>query len=515
METINSTVLEFHTNNETLPFPMAFENEKFGIFTVKMEKTDISTIPLFILFTIDKTGSMCEWNGDNRSSKMDYVKQTFRNMISYLAKQDLEIYICVQSFNCEVSVDVEKERVSRDNMECLIQKIDALFPEGSTNIELALTKATETLQYYGKAFPEHQIAHIFMTDGEPTLGKCSKSELAELVDDRFANIFVGFGIDHNSSLLKTLSDKKNGEYQFVDNMENTSLVYGETIHRFLYPALSQVHIRVNNGLIYDWQTNTWTEQIYEPVLVSEVEKTYQIKSSTNNLMTVEIWSDDMCVCNDFAMPELVDENGETIEHDLSKYSFRLKVQELLFGARNLDTRNLQDKMKIEFKRVFKKMRVYMRENALVDDPFMKLLCDDISVTYRTMGTRAGHAYASARQTSQGRQQSYTPAQCVDNNQDIFNLTRSNAIGAFPRQNSIAGPSLLEDENSQQEFENMQMHRLDVVNEDGENGGNVENPIDEDDLDNFLPSNSNVSCYVTQSGLQTMRSMSQGVNDCNI
>jgi hypothetical protein len=501
METIDNTLLEFHTNNETLPFPMELDGEKFGIFTVKMNKTEISTVPLFILFTIDKTGSMCEWTGNTRSSKMDYVKQTFRNMICYLVKQDLEIYICVQSFNCEVSVDIETERISSDNMERLIQKFDALFPEGSTNIELALETAAKTLTHYGHSFPEHQIAHIFMTDGEPTLGKSNKNELFDLVNERFANIFVGFGIDHNASLLKTLSDKKNGEYQFVDNMENTSLVYGETIHRFLYPALTRVHFRVKNGLIYQWQTNTWTEQIYEPVLVSEVEKTYQVKSTISDLTTIEVWTDDQCIYSDFAIPQLITEEGETIERDLSKYSFRQKIQELLFEARNCDTRSLQDKMKVNLNSVFKKMRVYMRENALIDDPLMKLLCDDISVTYRTMGTKVGNAYASARQTSQGRQQTYTPTQPVHLDEGIVILPRSNAM-VIP----------LENDDSQREFYDMQMHRLHGLDEICELDKPNEKALDEDDLDNFIPSNSNVSCYATKSGIQTMRTMSECMND---
>lgn len=511
MEQIESTVLEFHTNYDTLPFPMASQDEKFGIFTIKMKKTEMTDVPLFILFTIDKTGSMCEF-GNTRSSKMDYVKQTFRNMINYLSKQDMEIYICVQSFNVEVYVDIHNERVSAETAPGLIQKIDELFPEGSTNIELALEKATETLYHYEQAFPDHQIAHVFMTDGEPTIGKSNKNELFDLVDERFANIFVGFGIGHNATLLKKLSDKKNGEYQFVDNMENTALVYGETIHRFLYPALSKVTIRVNNGLIYNWQTNDWVEQIYEPVLISEVEKTYQIKSATKNLMEVEVWANDECVCTDSAMPELVDTaDNNIVEHDLSKYSFRLKVQELLFEARDLDTREKKNEIKVNLKSVFKKIRVYMRENSLLDDPFMKLLCDDISVTYKSIGVMGGDAYVSARQTSQGRQQSYTPAQRRDddNERGVFNMPMPlhYAMPVHPvlqRQNAIR---------SHQEFAEMQMMQLPDADEDEDDLG--VDDVDEDDLDNFLPSNSNVSCYATQSGIQTMRSMSHAPDDFNI
>jgi len=129
-------------------------------------------------------------------------------MISYLAKQNIDVYIRVHSFNITLDVIIENERVTPENMEELIQKINELQPECSTNIELALNDAKETLHHYAESNPEHQIAHVFMTDGDPTIGQTCKFELAKLVDEQFANIFVGFGLEHNGLLLKKLSEKR-------------------------------------------------------------------------------------------------------------------------------------------------------------------------------------------------------------------------------------------------------------------------------------------------------------------
>jgi len=510
-QSIETSILEFHNKSGTFPFDILLEGEQFGIFNMAMKKVEITKTPLFILFTIDKTGSMAEYGGANRTCKMDYVKTTFKNMLNYLAKQNIEIYIRVHSFNVRVDVDIENSRIAYDNLDELVSKIEDLQPESSTNIELALTNAADTLRNYTESYPEHQIAHIFMTDGEPTIGQNCKHKLAELVDENFANIFIGFGLDHNAVLLNKLSEKKNAEYQFVNDMENTALVYGETIHRFLYPALSNVEIRVTNGLIYDWQTNQWTEQVYEPVLIGESLKTYHIRSSTPDIIEVGIYSNGELIITEYSLPELIGciDNVFCVT-DLTRYAFRQKVLQLLHFARVTDNRLQQRDLKVDFKTTFRQMRQYMRENGLLDDPFMKLLCDDISITYSTIGTRAGHAFVSARQTSQGRQQTYTPSRSNSDADERLIIRK----GGIRRQNAMGAPvrnfPLIVDAPI-----TPRILRVPSIDEDDwmevESRHNDGDDLDDDDLDSFNPSNTNMSCYATEGALQTMRCMSQNMD----
>jgi hypothetical protein len=49
---------------------------------------------------------------------------------------------------------------------------------------------------------------------------------------------------------------------------------------------------------------------------------------------------------------------------------------------------------------------YILEHHLTNDKFLKNLCDDIYISYSTMGSKYGKMYTCARQSSQGTQRCY-------------------------------------------------------------------------------------------------------------
>lgn len=515
---IENAYIEFHNKNGELPFPIVSETEDFGILRIKMKKTEITKKPLFILFTVDKTGSMSEYVKNDR--KMNYLKQTFKNMLYYLSKQELDIYIRVHSFNVEIDVDIENIKITKENVSELCSKIMNIEPESSTNIELALETARNTLNEYSEANPKHEIAHIFMTDGNPTIGQQNNDILSEIVDNRFNNIFIGYGLDHNALLMKKLSQHKNADYQFVDDMENTGLVYGESVHQLLYPALKDVEIHVDDGVIYDWETNEWKDKLYINVLVSETEKIYQVKKNKTDNIEIDIYGKTLDetelklleTINE--LPDLVDmDTNEKEEVDLTKYIYRQKVQELLYIANKQNDYGSLNELKENMKDAFKTMRMYMREYKLLDDPFMKLLCDDISITYQNMGTINGLSFTYNRQTSQGRQKAYN----VRTTSNDDNLLRSKH-NRYPQNNKTPlclqrqftiSRSIVNEFGTMDEFDDYtkvfeKPTLLDEIVDD------VNEYEDDDDLDNYLVSNDVTSCYSTPSVLNTMRSFSQKI-----
>jgi len=408
---IEHSVLEIHCSELPLPFQIVGEDEDFGLLKVKMSKAPITTVPVFFLFTVDKTGSMNE-NAYGNQTKMMVVIQTMINVFLYLAKQDATIYVQVNSFNAAIDVTIDRVQITLHNVDALIEQIRNLCASNITNIEAALTRANEVLGAYSRSFPDHQICHMFMTDGQPTMGEKRSDLLSALVHEEYSHIFIGFGQDHNARLLKCLSDRPSCLYQYVNSMEHTSLIYGEAIHRYLFPCIRNAYLIVDEGEIYDWMTNTWTNRINEDVLVSEIEKMYHIRRKKGNCVAVDIYgiyegqNEPVHIENSMEIPYLIDlETGDKIEMNLIPYMFRQKTQELLFQTKNADID--RSELKAELLSFFKIMRNYMKENNLLLDPFMKMLCDDIHITYTTIGSEEGEMYALARYTSQGRQQSYS------------------------------------------------------------------------------------------------------------
>ena len=423
MSCIENSSLEFHNDfvHESVK-NISTDEEIFGILKIKMSKVNITTKPTMILFTIDATGSMNDCNS-KRSSKVEIVKHSFKNIVKYLSKQDAPIYIAVHAFNDNIDIILDTIQINESNMNDAIEKINSIEADGPTNMELALKNAKDFISNYRLDNPEHQVAHIFMTDGHPSTGSFDRETLKQLVKENdCGNVFIGFGSDHNLSLLKTLSENRRSYYQYINNFEDTSCIYGELIHPYLFPCIENVNIRVENGLIYNWKTNTWTDQLDEDILVSESEKIYHIRKTDEDLdVVVDIYGTTKenqqygIVEQIYEIPDLINMDTNEIERvDLTPYMFRQKTQELLFKCTqselSLECWSGDDEIKKQFRTLFDEIAVYMKETNKTEDPFMKQLCDDLHVTYRSINSYEFGMTSMSRYTSQGRQQTnvYTP-----------------------------------------------------------------------------------------------------------
>ena len=482
---IEKSSCQIHTHTDGLSLNLLEEDECFGILKMKMKKTAITERPTMILFSIDNTASMDEYAYGN-TTKMAVVIKTLKNIMTYLSTIEASVYIQLYTFNLEVRPIIDTTLVNKSNVEELIHKIEKITANNSTDIGNALQCANENMTEYHKINPTHQIIHIFMTDGEPTAGESNSDKLATMVNNEFPNIFVGFGEYHNVNLLKKLSDNDKGDYQFVDNMENTSLIYGETLHRYLYPALQNVNIRISNGSIYNWKTNSWVNELYEPVIIGDIEKIYHIKTKkpydiqcdvfgivcsldeediengleiynkVQHVLNVSVsesetitnyygslsFVEDISLIDNYEelysaqaflvtekeielysdvpiLPQLINKKAEPLEEtNLAKYIYRQKTQELLYKAKESKNKDDIKIVKREMNTFFKNMREYMKTNDLEDDKFMKNLCDDICITYRTIGTHLGIMYNISRLTTQSRQQTYSATPKSNNNRQL-------------------------------------------------------------------------------------------------
>ena len=428
---IKNSYIQINDNND-YPFKLLDnEEERFGILNIELDKVEIAKSPIFILFTVDTTGSMTDYSSNNKT-KMEYAIQTLKSIMKYLSLYDINVTIQINTFNIETEILIEPIIITKDNVKDIIEKIDAIDADFVTNIEKALETANNCIHEYKLQNSDSECVHIFMTDGEPTAGSLNTNELVNCVSDDYISINIGFGDDHNATLLSQLSNLKNGEYHFIDKIEKSSIVYGESLHKVLYPCLKNINISIENGLIYDWKTNEWKTEIYENVLISEMTKCYHVKTddilniSANLIADVENVQEDMVNHKKleekiYKLPDLINNQNEIIvDNTITKFAFRQRVLEILYDAHRIKGNGEIIKIQKKLKDLFAILVKYMCDNEILEDNILNQLKNDLYITYWNIGTKNA-MYINGRYMAQGNQSAYTPSNHILNISDNINI----------------------------------------------------------------------------------------------
>jgi hypothetical protein len=447
-----------HLDDVNNKIEIDLKTARFGIVNLKINKKNPIIQKRHFVFVTDCSGSMSDVCNDGRM-KIDHSNHTLINMITYFAEHhELGVSITVFAFDDSFYTIIENEQVTQDNLDKLIQDVKKIRPKGVTNIEKALNNSSDYIIDFVNKNMDTYVTHIFMTDGDATQGNTIPSELKKCLTPLVSNIFIGFGIEHNSYLLKELSghDNKNN-YYFVDELEKAGFVYGEVLHSVIYRNLENTVINVTNGLIYDWKKNIWVSSINIGDLISESKKIFHILSENPQEFSCEIHSVDC------SSKELFDKNIKKTDDyvDLSDYKYRQKTLQLLFEVNTHNFNKIKCYDPIEFNRLSKnndydafckkiqddnkilqeKMKDLLREmkefaSTLSKDScgLIKMLCDDIYICMQTFNQKYSAMYSCARQVSQGSQRSYSATYAPKYNNNNFDssppipiLTRSPPI----------------------------------------------------------------------------------------
>ena len=433
---IDYTSIQYNTLDESFPLKLFSDPEwRFGTFNLHIRsEIPITSKHLHIFFTIDSSGSMSDMCVDGRT-KIQHIHYTLENMIRiFHENQNCNISIHVQSFDSTIKTHIHNvSNIKEENLELIINKIKKILPGGTTNIEIALKSAFEQITEYSLDNSEHEVVHLFLTDGEISIGSKDTEFLKTLVPSNCTNIFIGYGLEHDSLLLSSLGNMKNNDYRFIDALEKAGLVYGEIIHGILYKAITDVLIKSHGCEIYNFQTNTWSNELMIGNLLSEQKKTYHIRSKTLESGYISVHGKTIIQTKQFQiLSEEIEEQTvchpclPLLETNLNIFEFRQRTLELLYEVRqysekirtkknifsqpydlekNLENPNVEKNMLktklIDFRTL---MINYMKDKEVCQ--IMTMLCDDIYICIRTLGTTVGNMFTYARQTSQGRQHTY-------------------------------------------------------------------------------------------------------------
>jgi hypothetical protein len=416
---IVQSIIEFHTKADGYQY--SAEEYNFGVFSLEIANTPMTTDSQFVHSGNDMSGSMSDRCSDTRS-KMQHLHLTLENIINLFSKNAdfAKITLEITGFDDKIENVLSPTKIINDykQIEEITAKIkQILMPRGSTNIQIALKDAKEKI-----ALQTDQTKNfLFMTDGNITTGSSDIQLLKASVPTDSRNYFIGFGVDHDFQLLQNLAFTTNsGSYYYVDKIENAGLVFGEIIHSILYTALKSVVITTTNGEIYDFIKNEWTTRITVPYLCGEAKKKYHVRSATPHTFEInysaeEVLTGNIGMWSETILPGLISDDNIVQTVDLRKNIYRQRTLELLAkassicqnGGTTIDKKNMQTLMK-NFRIDLEQYAKEYTDQSDID--YMKQLCDDLYISETTLLTDRALLYTVTRQMAQGSEGSYNITQ---------------------------------------------------------------------------------------------------------
>ena len=226
----------FSVNTELASCPW---NEEHKLVHIGLQGKKIPTDnlpPSNLVFLIDVSGSMQSQN------KLPLLKSAFKMLINELRAEDrvaMVVYAGAAGLVLPSTPGTEKDKI--------LNALDELAAGGSTaggaGIKLAYEVALENFQEKGN----NRI--ILATDGDFNVGASSNAEMERLIEKkRDQGVFltvVGFGMgNYKDDKMEILADKGNGNYAYIDNLQEAKKVFVNEFGGTLFTIAKDVKLQI-------------------------------------------------------------------------------------------------------------------------------------------------------------------------------------------------------------------------------------------------------------------------------
>jgi len=126
-----------------------------------------------------------------------------------------------------------------------------------------------------------------LTDGEETVGiAADPDQLAQELCPGVPYAFVGVGYSCDHVLLSTLAERTpdgRGEFYFVKNVEDISMIMGKIFAEFLYTLAVNIEITVEHGEIFNFATNTWSNKLHVSKFIHGIARNFHVRSDESDV----------------------------------------------------------------------------------------------------------------------------------------------------------------------------------------------------------------------------------------
>ena len=198
---------------------------------------DVDRKDAVLTFVIDVSGSM------GIENRLGLVKKALRLLVKQLRPAD-KIGIVVYGTNARVVLP----HTSVVNREHILERIDSLCPEGVTNVEDGVHKGYELARKNAESDCVNRV--ILCSDGVANEGVTSPEMLLKEIRNYVDNdgIFlttVGFGMgNYNDVLMEELAKKGNGNYAYVDTLNEARRIFVENLTGTLQVIAKDAKVQV-------------------------------------------------------------------------------------------------------------------------------------------------------------------------------------------------------------------------------------------------------------------------------
>lgn len=214
-------------------------NKSHKLLRIALKAKDIPTEQLpasNMVFLLDVSGSM------NEPNKLPLLKSSMKVLVDHLRKQD-KVSIVVYAG----AAGLVLPPTPGDEKQAILDALNKLNAGGSTaggaGIELAYKTAAENFVNDGN----NRV--VLATDGDFNVGINSQGDLQRLIEEkRKTGIFLtclGFGMgNYKDNRLETLADKGNGNYAYIDNMQESNRFLGKEFKGTVFAVAKDVKLQI-------------------------------------------------------------------------------------------------------------------------------------------------------------------------------------------------------------------------------------------------------------------------------
>ncbi|WP_320815161.1 YfbK domain-containing protein [Flavobacterium sp.] len=223
-----------HTEYSDCPW-----NEKHKLVKIGLQGKEIDSDVLpnsNFVFLIDVSGSMGSQN------KLPLLKESMKVLVNQLREKD-RVSIVVYAG----AAGLVLPPTSGNDKETIIKSLENLNAGGSTaggaGIELAYKIASENFIKGGNN------RLILATDGDFNVGASSNKDMETLIEEkRKSGVFLtclGYGMgNYKDSKMETLADKGNGNYAYIDNIQEANRFLGKEFKGSMFAIAKDVKIQI-------------------------------------------------------------------------------------------------------------------------------------------------------------------------------------------------------------------------------------------------------------------------------